>query len=94
MKANIYTGPGDVAEALLWSKPGEENKKKPPLDLVNRSEEEVKILKLLLETEESELDQMSYQTDIPLGQLSSVLLTLEFEGVVKSLPGKRYKLMS
>jgi DNA processing protein len=51
-------------------------------------------LKLLLETEESELDQMSYQTDIPLGQLSSVLLTLEFEGVVKSLPGKRYKLMS
>ncbi|XFE74499.1 DNA-processing protein DprA [Algoriphagus halophilus] len=28
MKANIYTGPNDIAEALFWSKPGEEISKK------------------------------------------------------------------
>jgi DNA processing protein len=94
MKANIYTGPGDVAEALLWSKPGEENKKRPMLDLSNRSDEEVKILHLLQEKAEAELDQMSFLTEIPMGQLSSTLLALEFEGIIKSLPGKKYKLMS
>lgn len=94
MKANIYTGSGDVAEALFWSKPGEENKKKPILDLSDRSPEEIKILDLLMEKGEFELDQMSYQTEIPIGQLSSTLLALEFEGILKSLPGKKYRLMT
>jgi DNA processing protein len=93
MKASIYTGPGDIAEALFWSKSGEEMNKKPELDLAGRDEEDTAILKLLLEKGESEIDQISYQTEIPLGMLSSKLLSLEFEGIVKSLPGKKFKLM-
>lgn len=93
MKASIYTGPGDIAEALFWSKPGEEKIKKPILDLAGRDEEDRAILKLLLDKGESEIDQISYLTEIPLGMLSSRLLSLEFEGIVKSLPGKKYKLM-
>lgn len=93
MKASIYTGPGDIAEALFWSKPGEEKIKKPVLDLAGRDEEDTAILKLLLEKGESEIDQISYQTEIPLGMLSSRLLSLEFEGIVKSLPGKKFKLL-
>jgi DNA processing protein len=93
MKASIYTGPGDIAEALFWSKPGEEKIKKPVLDLDGRDEEDTAILKLLLEKGESEIDQISYQTEIPLGMLSSKLLSLEFEGIVKSLPGKKFKLL-
>jgi DNA processing protein len=93
MKASIYTGPNDIAEALFWSKPGEEKIKKPVLDLAGRDEEDTAILQLLLEKGESEIDQISYQTEIPLGMLSSRLLSLEFEGIVKSLPGKKFKLM-
>ncbi|MFN3997249.1 DNA-processing protein DprA [Algoriphagus sp.] len=93
MKASIYTGPGDIAEALFWSKPGEEKIKKPELDLAGRDKEDTVILKLLLEKGESEIDQISYQTEIPLGMLSSRLLSLEFEGIVKSLPGKKFKLL-
>jgi DNA processing protein len=93
MKASIYTGPGDIAEALFWSKPGEEKIKKPVLNLEGRDEEDSAILKLLLEKGESEIDQISYLTEIPLGMLSSKLLSLEFEGIVKSLPGKKFKLM-
>jgi DNA processing protein len=93
MKAAIYTGPGDIAEALFWSKPGEENIKKPTLDLSGRDEEEQLILTHLLEKSESEIDLISYATDIPLGILSSKLLSLEFEGIIKSLPGKKFKLM-
>ena len=93
MKASIYTGSNDIAEALFWSKPGEEKIKKPVLNLEGRDEEDTAILKLLLEKGESEIDQISYQTEIPLGMLSSRLLSLEFEGIVKSLPGKKFKLM-
>jgi DNA processing protein len=93
MKASIYTGPGDIAEALFWSKPGEEKIKKPALDLSGRDIEERSILQHLQEKGESEIDLMSYATEIPLGILSSKLLSLEFEGIVKSLPGKKFKLM-
>ncbi|MBN7815971.1 DNA-processing protein DprA [Algoriphagus pacificus] len=94
MKASIYTGPNDIAEALFWSKPGEVKIKKPTLDLSNREAEEVKILQLLIEKGTAEIDQISIQTDIPLGLLSSKLLSLEFEGIVKSLPGKKYTLLT
>ncbi|MEB2777171.1 DNA-processing protein DprA [Algoriphagus sp. D3-2-R+10] len=93
MKANIYTGPNDVAEALFWSKPGEIKTQKPKIDLANRNEEEQMILKFLQEKGEMEIDSLSLTTEIPLGLLSSKLLTLEFEGIVKSLPGKKYKLL-
>jgi DNA processing protein len=93
MKAGIYTKPSDIAEALFWTKPGEEKVKQPSLDLAQRDEDEVVILKLLLDKGESEIDQISNQTEIPLGMLSSKLLSLEFEGIVKSLPGKKYRLL-
>lgn len=93
MKANIYTGPNDIAEALFWTKPGEVKTQKPKLDLSNRDEEEKVILSLLQEKGEMEIDLLSHTTEIPLGLLSSKLLTLEFEGILKSLPGKKYRLL-
>jgi DNA processing protein len=93
MKANIYTGPGDIAEALYWVKPGEQAIKSPKLDLSKYEGEEAIILKHLVEKGESEIDLISYSTGIPLGLLSSKLLSLEFEGILKSLPGKKYKLL-
>lgn len=93
MKANIYTGPDDIAEALFWSKEGEKPIYKPKIDLSKRNEEEKLILNLLIEKNEMEIDQISYQTEIPLGVLSSKLLAMEFEGIIKSLPGKKYRLL-
>jgi DNA processing protein len=93
MKASIYTGPNDIAEALFWTKPGEEKVSKPKLDFSNRADDEKAILTHLQEKGESEIDQICYATEIPLGTLSSKLLSLEFEGIVKSLPGKKFKLL-
>ena len=42
---------------------------------------------------DSELDQLAFANQIPLGILSATLLSLEFEGIIKSLPGKKYKLL-
>ncbi len=93
MKAAIYTGPEDLAEALHWSKPGENRKSKPLSDYSKREEEEVKILTHLQTKGTTELDQLAYELQIPLGRLSSKLLSLEFEGIIQSLPGKKYKLL-
>jgi DNA processing protein len=93
MKASIYTGPGDIAEALFWNKPGEQKPPKIQLDFSLRDAEEKAILALLQDKGESEIDLISYVTEIPLGILSSKLLSLEFEGIVKSLPGKKFKLL-
>lgn len=93
MKANIYTGPYDIAQALFWPEPGKKKQEKPSLDLSNRSPEEKMILSLLQELKEVDIDKLSLETEIGLGNLASILLSLEFEGIVKSLPGKKYKLL-
>ncbi len=93
MKAAIYTGPEDLAEALHWSKPGEERKPKPLQDFSGREEKEFKILTHLQTKGDTELDQLAHVLQIPLGMLSSKLLSLEFEGIIQSLPGKKYKLL-
>jgi DNA processing protein len=93
MKAAIYTGPEDLAEALHWSKPGEEQKPKPLQDFSSREEEEFKILSHLQTKGATELDQLAHVLQIPLGRLSAKLLSLEFEGMIQSLPGKKYKLL-
>ena len=41
---------------------------------------------------EVHIDELSYQTSIPLSQLPSVLLQLELKNVVKFLPGNKFKL--
>lgn len=93
MKAAIYTGPEDLAEALHWSKPGEERKPKPLQDFSKREEEEFNILTHLQTKGTTELDQLAHVLQIPLGRLSAKLLSLEFEGIIQSLPGKKYKLL-
>jgi DNA processing protein len=93
MKASIYTGPNDLAEALHWTKPGEERMRKAVQDYSMRADLEVKILTYLQNQGDSEFDQLAFANQIPLGILSSTLLNLEFEGIIKSLPGKKYKLL-
>jgi DNA processing protein len=93
MKASIYTGPNDLAEALHWTKPGEERRQKAVQDYSMRADLEVKILTYLQNQGDSEFDQLAFANQIPLGILSSTLLNLEFEGIIKSLPGKKYKLL-
>lgn len=93
MKASIYTGPEDLALALHWSKPGEDRKSSTYLDISGREEAEKAILTHLQVQGPSEIDQLAYATALPLGTLASKLLALEFEGIVKSLPGKKFKLL-
>lgn len=91
-KAQIYTSPRDLIEAMNWDAPVTEPSPKgiPPALPLDITEEESQILALLRQSATLHIDDLSWQAQIPMGRLASVLLNLEFRGFVRSLPGKTY----
>lgn len=55
--------------------------------------EEEKIVSILKINGESSIDKLYLETGCSAGKVASALLNLEFEGIVKCLPGKIYKLI-
>jgi DNA processing protein len=92
MKASIYTGPKDLEECLSWSKENPSSNKNHLLDFEKFNDEERQILELLTTEKEMEIDTMALRLKTSVSTLAIQLLNLEFEGVIYSLPGKRYKL--
>lgn len=60
---------------------------------VNLSEDDQKILETIKTYDELSLDLLCAYSEMPVSKVSSLLLGLEFSGMVKSLPGKVYKLV-
>ncbi len=46
---------------------------------------------IIEETKEISIDKLVIQSALPASKVASTLLTLEFEGLIQSLPGKLYK---
>lgn len=93
-KAQIYTKVEDIIEALNWdlSQPTTPKKiKEPEIDLTRFTGEEVSVISILRKGE-IQIDELSWQSQIPLNRLASLLLNLEFQGLVKALPGKKFGL--
>lgn len=62
-------------------------------DLTDMPEPERKIMELLLNQEQGMLmDEISWKVQTPIHQIASLLLNLECQGLIKALPGKKYKL--
>ncbi len=89
-KANIYTNPKDLADWLNWNTESKSKVSKPTLDLSTFTEEERIVLELLSSKGEMLIDDISWQSQIQLNRLSSILLNLEFANVIKQVPGKKF----
>ena len=50
-------------------------------------------MNILKEQGESSIDYLCSQSSLSMSKTASALLNLEFEGIVKNLPGKLYKLI-
>ncbi|MBK0402910.1 DNA-protecting protein DprA [Adhaeribacter sp. BT258] len=57
------------------------------------SQEEWAIIEVLQQNNDEMIDNISWKAQIPINQIASLLLNLEFNGVVKSLPGKKFRLL-
>ncbi len=92
-KAHLITNSKDVLQQLNWlDKPN----KKTPLQrqlFVELSLAEEKLIAAMKTKAELTLDSISFLVSMNTAETSSQLLGLEFKGLVKSLPGRRYALL-
>jgi len=93
-RAQIFTGVKDVIEALNWDMAGHEKNKNQAteIDFSDFTEEESLVMALLHKNQEMHIDDMAWQSQINMSKLSSLLLNLEFQGHIRSLVGKKYRI--
>jgi len=93
-KAQIFSKTSDIIELMNWDisiipKP----KNKTPEIPEGLTDDEKKIFELLISNGETHIDELCWKSQIPVSKMASLLLNLEFSNQVKSLPGKKYKLV-
>lgn len=91
-KALLLESAADIAYILRWEELDQQKEIQQQL-FVELSDAEKIIVNLLNQSEEASIDKLLVETKIVGSELASLLLNLEFKGVVKSLPGKRYTLI-
>jgi len=91
-KANLYRGIEDLDYHLSWKKDNKAQHSKKAEQLIHFNTEEKKVYELLKgENNGLAIDTIAWKTQIAINNLASILLNLEFQGYVKSLPGKKYQ---
>ena len=91
--ANLTEGVDDITAVLGWEKKEHNGKASKQEQLFYAlTDLEKLVVDAIQEAEEIGVDQLSFQIKISNSELASLLLNLEFQGVVRSLPGKRYVL--
>ena len=91
-KAMLIQSAEDVIKALNWDAGNHKQKQTQRELFANLSGEEELIVNLLREKGNVHIDDLSIKSNLPMSKTASLLLSLEFSGVVKSLPGKVYEL--
>ncbi|MFY0685567.1 MAG: DNA-processing protein DprA [Cyclobacteriaceae bacterium] len=90
-KALIYTGLKDINYYLNWDITTDAVATKVNLDEFEGDDK--MIVELLQSADDGiHIDAISWKCQMNINTLAATLLNLEFSGVIKSLPGKRYKL--
>lgn len=97
-KAALFRSVADLAEELRWfgkpSEPGELFGKEGQVPVYEGfSLDESQLMALLKNKGELQIDELHWQSGMAPGKVVNLLLSLEFKGVVKSLPGKKYGLV-
>jgi DNA processing protein len=88
-KAQLFMSADQIVKDLHWDQEVAAITKRNLPDL---SEDELMICEFLLRVHETQIDDLAWKIQMNISKLSSVLLGLEFKGIVKTLPGKRIKL--
>lgn len=90
-EAHLITDAEDILKMMNWEK--SEEIIKPELDLSKYNPKEALIIEHLAKVDEIGIDELSWNTQIPMNEIASNLIILEFQGLIKANPGKKYKLI-
>jgi DNA processing protein len=92
-KASLLTCAEDCIESMGWNdKPATASPRQGSLFQELNPEEKL-IVGLLREQESWPIDELLYRSGLSTGAMASLLLQLEMQGLVKTLPGKRYQVV-
>ena len=92
-KATLLTSAEDIVKMLNWDLNSTETKTIQKQLFIELNENEQKIYDFLFEKGQQLLDVIALECNIPIFQLSSVLLQMELKGVLKPLPGKMFEII-
>jgi DNA processing protein len=90
-KAALIEGVEDLEYILNWESPEKKKKAVQKQLFIELSEMEKQILDVILKENEIPIDSICYQVQMPVSKVSPLLLNLEFNGLIRCLPGKVYE---
>jgi DNA processing protein len=95
-KAALIESSADLLDAMNWGFDGlshqKPKKKQVPL-LISLSEDEQRIAKTFSQKKQLHLDEICYASEMSVSAVSTLLLQLEFNNLIKSKPGKIYEFL-
>jgi DNA processing protein len=92
--AALITSAADFLENMGWQTLRQQSEAIERQLFPDLTADEQTVVSLLQQTNDLQLNLISVKTNIPIGQLTALLFSLEMKGVVKPLAGGTYHLMS
>jgi DNA processing protein len=93
-KAHLITHANDLLEMMQWNEVQSNVKKRSPQLFNDFNESELEILEFFKQKTDWQIDELCIQSKMNNSKISGVLLSLEMNGIINSLPGKIYRFIS
>lgn len=90
-RAQLLQHPSELIEVLNWNQISNKSKVIQPQLFINLGEEEQRIFDYLGGVEREVIDLIALRCNLPIYKVSTLLLQLELQGLVKPLPGKYFE---
>jgi DNA processing protein len=91
-KAQLICSGEDFMKQMQWDSDSASQAAVQQRCLIELNEEETKLLECLNNYESKHIDALSYQVKFPISKVSVLLFQLEMKGMLRTLPGKMYRL--
>lgn len=91
-KAALITSASDLSYMMGWLKDDHHPVRHQRKLFIEMTADEEIIVEILSGSGKSGIDELTFRAGISMSRVSAALLNLEFEGIVKCLPGKEYLL--
>lgn len=93
LKAALVENAGDIEQAMGWEEESRRNRLSIQQKLFMELDDQEKVIvELMKQNGDTSFDLMVQKSGVSFSKLSSLLLNLEFKGVISSLPGKMFRL--
>jgi DNA processing protein len=90
-KAHLITHANDLLEMMQWNEVESNVKKRSPQLFNDFNESELEILEFFKQKTDWQIDELCMQSKMSNSKIAGVLLSLEMNGIINSLPGKIYR---